>query len=270
MSFSTSAVDPFVVTESSSNPIGGYRSTNTKTLRTPVIAAGESTGVFVIAGQSTCANSLDGSYTPTNGSKIDNFNIYDGGTYVAADPQLGCTIDTVGGVGNLFFRMADKLITTSVFARVIIVPIGVGGSQISEWAPGGAHNKRLIISAQRLAAVGLPITAFLWMQGETDAALGTVQATYQTALGNVIGTPRALGYNAPWLVGQCTYNSGNTSSAVRAAQAAVVNGTTIYAGADTDTLTGTSVNRQADNTHFKVAGGDAAAALWRTAVDAVF
>lgn len=233
-----------------------------RTIRDPRLNAGETTGVFVVAGQSNAANYVDTTATLTNGSKIDCVNIYDGGTYAGTDPLLGSD----GSLGSIFSRMADVLITAGKYQRVILCPIGRGdtGTSINHWATGGMHNQRLIVVPRRLAALGLSVTAFLWQQGESDTDLGTSQASYAASLAQVIGAPRAFGYNAPWLLAKSTYSNGSVSSAVQAAIAAAINGTTIFAGADTDTLTGTTTNRQVSgNTHFKAAGANAAAVLWR-------
>jgi len=267
----TSLPDPFVVPDlpdqgtAGSVPWGGHRFPNGKTMSTPRLVVGEKTAVFVIAGQSNCSNSVDTAYSPGNAAKVDNFNIYDGGMYRAVDPLLGCTIKTSTLNGNIFGRVADKLINAGWRDRIILATVGYGGSAISSWRLGGQLNPRLIIAPQRLAAVGLSVTAFIWMQGETDNnPLSTPQANYAAALGEVIGTPRALGFNAPWLIGKCTYINGATSAQVRAAQAGVANGTDIFGGADTDTLTG--VANRYDDAHFSALGADAAADLWKAAI----
>lgn len=235
----------------------------------PRLVAGERTGIFVLAGQSNICNTVQSAlYTPTHSTKIDNLNILDGGTYRAVDPLVGC--DAEPGNGHVFGRVADKLIAAGVFDRVILVPVGVGATPISDWTVGGQYYPRVVAGGRRSAAVGLPVTAFIWAHGETDKVLGTSQAAYQAALSAMISGVRASGYNAPWLIGLSTYEAGATSSPVRAALAAVTNGTDIFAGADTDTLTGTSVNRRPDDTHFQAAGADSAAILWKTAIDAVF
>jgi hypothetical protein len=263
--FSASSLDPYTFGEASTNPQGGNRNTDSKSIRTPRLNAGESTGVFIIVGQSNCCNSVPSAYSPANASKIDNILIYNGGTYAGADPMLGCENISPGVLlGNWVTRFADKEITGGKYARVILMPIGIGGTTIAQWAPGGELNPRLLVAPKRLASVGLTVSAFIWMQGESNH--GTAQATYSAALTTVIGTPRASGFNAPWIIGKCTYITGTIDANVQAAQVAAPNGTTIFAGADTDTLTAAS--RQADNTHFTDAGSDAAAALWVTAVNA--
>jgi len=101
---------------------------------------------------------------------------------------------------------------------------------------------------------------------------GTSQANYASRLTSIISAVRAHGvdFAAPWVVGKCSYNGGATSAGVRAAQASVVNGTDIFQGGDTDTLTGTSVYRSSGDVHFTAAGANAAAELWKSAIASVF
>jgi hypothetical protein len=251
--------------EISAFPSGGNHDTSGKTARNPRLNGGETTGIFIIAGQSNCCNSVDTLYAPTNASKVDNLNIYDGGMYAATDPLLGChNIPGTAGMGNTFGRMADKLIDAGTYQRVILVPIGIGATTVAMWEPSQILFQRFLVAHRRLGAFGLTPQAVLWMQGESDHA--TTQADYEESLSAIITTLQSAGHSTPWLVGQCTYNAGSTSSAVRAAQAAIVDGINVFSGADTDTLTGTSVYRQADNTHLTAAGADAAADLWQDAI----
>jgi hypothetical protein len=262
-----SAPDPFTLL-----PFSTFRSHASiigKVVVDPRLVAGESTAVFVTGGQSMSSNTVDTPYTPTNATKVDQINVHDGGTYRAVDPLLGCEIDTTGNTGTVWSRLGDKLIDGGVFQRVIFIPVGLGGTSADDWNSNQALYNRLVVAGRRAAAVGLPVTGFLWAQGERDGVLGTAQAAWQASTSGIIAKVRAAGFGAPWFIAKSTYQAGATSATIRAAQAAMVNGTDIFAGPDTDTLTGTSVNRQADNTHFKAAGADAAAALWKTAIDAV-
>lgn len=256
--------DPYLI----NNPTFPNSDARSKTVRDPRLNAGESTAVIVIAGQSNTCNTVLGTgalYTPTNASKIDNLSLSDGGTYAAADPLLGC--DSTGG--SFMGRLADKLITAGVFQRVILAPVGVSATSITRWMVGGDLNSQIMVACRRLAAVGLTPTMFLWQQGETDnGVMG--RSTYSTNLLSVIGSPRAEGYNAPWLIGKSTFNGTTTDSNIRQACADVINGTDIFAGADTDTITSSTYRQTAPSPHFNPTGADAQADLWKTAIDAVF
>lgn len=261
-----SAPDPYLVAAR----FASYRACTGipgRTIADPRLADGETTAVLVAAGGSMICNSVDTPYTPTHATKVDNLDLHDGGTWRAIDPLLGCGLDASGNTGNILGRVADKLIDLGVCERVILIPAGLGDTAADDWNSSAELRDRLIVAGRRAAAVGLTVTAFLWVQGERDGVLGTTQSAYEASLTGLIDRVRAAGFAAPWLIGRSTYAAGASSSAIRAAQAAVVNGTDILAGADTDSLTG-GTYRQADVTHWKAAGADAAAALWASAIDA--
>ncbi|NTG12684.1 sialate O-acetylesterase [Agrobacterium rhizogenes] len=241
-----------------------YSNLSGKTPSTPRLTSGANTAVLLVVGQSNAANYASASlYAPTNATKIDNLSIVDGGTYRGSDPGLGCT----GNLASWLFRSADLLINDSTFDRVILVPIAVGGTSITLWAPTGSLFSRISAAIARCSNVGLSVSAVAWQQGEADTSMA--QATYAGHLTSIISATRALGMPAPWFIGKSTYNGGVTSPTVRAACAEVVNNVDIFAGADTDTLTGTTY-REPSLVHFNEAGINAAAGLWRDALEAVF
>lgn len=234
------------------------RNPDSYTLVNPNLVAGETTCVILAGGQSTITNcGTASSYTKTN-SKIHMVNIYTGGMYSAINAMIG-----VDGAGeNFLIRMADKMINASKYARIILVPFGLGSTDIAKWQVGGFCNERVTAACNRVKAMGLlaATTVYvIWQQGESDKALGTTQAAMTSGLNSVISTVRAVLPTTPMYVSKTSWANGGTSSAVRAAQAAVIGGT-IFAGPDTDTLDAT--NRLPDNTHWNGTGADAVAGLW--------
>lgn len=232
--------------------------TTGRVLVDPRPVAGERTLTLICAGQSNIANACDTPYTPTNVGKVLNLNIWDGGLYRYQDPVLGASAQVACWVG----RLGDKLINAGRCERVVLVTIGMGASFVIEHTPGNPENSKITAAVERCRALGLTVSAFLWMQGEADNG-GTSQADYTTRLQQVIATPRAIGETAPWYIAKCTLMSGVTSATIRAAQASVVNGDDVRAGPDTDTLTG--ANRW-DTTHLSGTGANACADLWVTAL----
>lgn len=241
----------------------GFNNTRGKTFSNPRLTPGETTAVLVGCGQSNMANAIDTPYTPVNGGKIDNLNHMEGGMYVASDPLLGP--DSPGG--NVLLRIADKLITGGIFQRVILVCIARSSTSIVRHAPGGDLNPFYALACRRAAAVGLSPTAFLWQQGESDH--GMAQSTYLDSLNALIASVRSAGFTAPWFIGKSTYNGGEVDANVRAACGAIVNGTSIFAGADTDDLAGLTY-RQPGDVHFNATGANIQANRWKSAIDAVF
>lgn len=236
--------------------------------------------IIVQAGQSNNMDTAPDAYTPTNASHIFNLNIYDGKIYPAIDPLVGCgyIISGVNENGNPALRVADALISASLFQNVYIVPLAIGGTSAADWE-SGLESTRLSVAALRLAQRGMVaqtnVTVIvMWGQGEEDNLLGTSQATYTTEMNAVI----AQFGGGTWFIAEQTYDTGNggtTSPAVQAAQAALVNHPSVWAGPDADALVGNicgpSANaacRQSDGTHWSDNGSYSYAAAWVTALEA--
>lgn len=260
-----SRTDPFYLADAAKyGPAGAVNSSAVgRTQRDPRIIAGEDTAVFIVAGQSHVGNYATGTFTPTNGSKLDNLNIIDGGVYAAADPALG----TDGTGAHWPYRMADAMITAGMYDRVILVPIALNGTAVAEWAPGGAYSSKLTVAFARCAALSLPVTGVIWQLGEQDKILGTSQAAWEASFDAMVAAQVALGNNVPWFVVKSTMVTNAVSATIQAAQDAVLGGS-VYTGGNCDSLTG-GTNRQGDGTHLTATGAAAMAALAKTAIDAV-
>jgi hypothetical protein len=246
----------------------GYRNTTGRTRRSLAINSSDSTLVLINAGQSNATNILPSAVTLTNGTVIDNFNVYDGGLYDANGRMMGTDI---GGQGTVVQYLADLLITNGRFDRVIVAPLAISGTPISVWADGGVLADRIPLAMRRLASRGIVpgmtgVTfALLWMQGEADNSNGTTQSAYQTAFGRVKANAIAAGFSGRIFVTTETWDAGTTSSAIQAAQAAVRDNVTVFDGGNLDSLGNTY--RQ-DTTHFNDTGGASAATLIEAAMHA--
>jgi hypothetical protein len=220
--------------------------------------ASSGTKVIVVLGQSLFSNSTNDSYSVANPTKNLNFNIFDGNCYGSQYTLLGAT----GTGGNVLARMADHLITSEGVPGVVLVPATVGGSHIGLWSnpqtPPYLYNLIGVV-ARRLAAANLSPTEIIWEHGETDCSLGTAQTAYASGLNTVLAAIQRAWPSTPILVNSAeTWINGSTCSSIAAAQAAAINGTSVFAGANTDSLG--SLNRW-DDTHFNGVGAVAAAAL---------
>ena len=272
-----SAPDPYVLDDLIAP---GHNATGGLTPRSLVINPAFRTLVLVTSGQSLLCNTNPTLFTPANNTVIDNFNIYDGVAYPISGALLGATNSIpVGllGPGNLSARVADLLIASGIWNRVILVPIGVGGTFIVDWSAGHLSTPgvggRFGVAMRRLAARGIaPATtgvtfANLFGLGETDSANGTSSAAWQASFATLMANNVSAGFSGKTFVNLETLTAGATNSTIRAAQAAVVNGTTIFQGGDLDTLTG-GTNRQVDGTHLTDSGAASAATLIYNAMHA--
>ncbi len=210
--------------------------------------------VALAFGQSNSAN---------HGSVLDNgdrnvYNFYQGELYEAQDPLLGAT----GDGGSVWTRLGRKLIASKKYDAVVFVTVGVGGSEIGRWTPGGDLHPRVLGAIRDLKAQGLDVTHLLWHQGEADNRLGTSQEAYRERFLRLLSSIRSQGVDAPIYVSTTTRcGSLNPNEHVRQAQIKLIDaGSGILAGPDTDILTG--VDRKRDGCHFSDVGLGKFADLW--------
>ena len=223
--------------------------------------------VIPIFGQSNTCNLMPTAYTPVSADVL-NFNIYDGKTYVADGPLLGCSNAALPGygTGNAYTLLGDLIAGTGMFDKVILAPAGIGGTYISQWE--NDQFNRINATAAALAKAGLTATAVLVQQGEADNVAGTSQAAYQAAMTKTIAKIRgAFGATVPIFIAKSSWVNGAVSTAVTTAQGNVVSAPAkIIAGPNMDTLGATK--RVADNTHLNDAGAADLSALWLTSLQA--
>lgn len=285
--YSLAVVAPFVPANPNVNYFPDWNNPNGKEVVDMSTLTG-TTIVILVIGQSNTTNVTPALYVPTNRTGVINFNIGDGGFYRAKsgggaiDPLLGCSGNVDYGLpnkwpnGNWIGQLADQLISAGKATNVVIVPIGVGGSFVADWAVGGSNNPRIAVAHARMVVAGLVPNAIIYGQGESDNG-ATSQANYTTRGNSMISTLRSFwGTSIPILINKQSYISTLTDANVTNAQAALVdhaNG--VWAGANADALVGNVCGagantncRQSDNTHWSVAGAYSIAAATVAALHA--
>jgi hypothetical protein len=213
--------------------------------------------VALAFGQSNAANYVRGRLASASGV----INYYRGRCYAGKDPLPGAG----GTEGSVWSRLGDLLIAGGDYDQVVIAGIAVSASEVARWTVGGDLHPRLIEVLADMHAHGLTPTHLLWHQGETDAKEGTDAEAYRRHFLSMIDSVRARGIAAPVYVATATYCHGRSSSAIRAAQASLVDPNAgIHAGPDTDALTGPRWRH--DDCHFSADGAVRHAQLWRDAL----
>ncbi len=209
--------------------------------------------VALAFGQSNSANFGDGSKKAGNGV----YNFYQGKLFHAKDPMLGA--DSNGA--SVWPRLGDLLISTNHYDNIIFSTIGISGSKISRWQPGGDLHQDLLSAIQSLEANNLTITHLLWHQGESDAKYNTSKNDYQSAFKNMLRSIRDQDVYAPIYVSIASRYKGHPKNeTIRNAQIELAQENRgIFTGPDSDQL-GEIYRR--DGTHFNSAGLDKFAQLW--------
>ena len=158
--------------------------------------------------------------------------------------------------------MADQLIEGGAFDHVILAPVAVGGSNISQWAKGGALNTSMIPLLQDLT-VQYKVTHVLWHQGESDFALRTDPAHYKQQFLSFAETLRANSVDAPVFVStasRCLPGWSETNAIRTAQQELAAAHPGFRPGVDTDKLL--QAQDRYDDCHMSDSGEKKTANAW--------
>ncbi|MDH7461747.1 sialate O-acetylesterase [Chitinophagaceae bacterium 26-R-25] len=221
------------------------------------------TMIALIIGQSNAANHGKVAYAPTHSSV---FNYCEGKLYTAKDPLMGAT----GTGGSVWTHLADMLIDSSDYKKIIIIPIAVGGSAIGRWTSGDCYLK-LQQTLRLLDSQHIKLTHIFWHQGETDNILNTTGETYKKSLDTILNTIRSYHQDAPMYVSIASYHPApvakplGVDNVIRKAQMEFINEHKgILLGPDTDELI-YAIHRF-DAVHFSDFGMQAFARQWLKAI----
>lgn len=124
--------------------------------------------VIIVAGQSNAGNFVQRKGINKHGPAIANY--FAGECKVASDPLMGAH----GELGSPWITLANRLIESGKYDRILLVPVVFGGTSMTRWRSGG--DLRLILEHQmrRLKLERLPVTHILWTQGEADRIEGSI------------------------------------------------------------------------------------------------
>ncbi len=157
----------------------------------------DSTAIILTLGQSNSANYGQGTYECHN----QVFNYFKGNLYKAKDPLLGAS----GPRCSVWTRLADMLIDSGFYNKVIIIPIGIGGVSVDCWA-NLYCNKTLQETLQLIEKDSIKITHVIWHQGETDNILNTPKEVYKSNLKKVLAQIREYGISSNFYVCVASYH----------------------------------------------------------------
>lgn len=222
-----------------------------------LFAAGQGSAVVLGVGQSNIANEGEAAARHEPRGEVYNFNFFDGECYVAKDPLLGASINR----SNVLTRLGELLVERGDYRRVLLVPIGHGGTYAGEWSPDGRMFPRLQWTIEQLRERRIKITHVLWQQGEAEAAAREPNAEqWMGRFREMVGAMRNSNIDAPIYVAQSTVCCNDPNDIIRTAQRQVVDSQAgILAGPDIDRV---GRDERYDGCHFSAAGLRHAAELW--------
>jgi lysophospholipase L1-like esterase len=208
--------------------------------------------VAVAFGQSNSANF--GNTPRRAGPGVYSF--YEGRCFRAADPMPGAG----GGGGSVWTRLGDEILKSGLYSNVLFASIGVGGTSVSQWRPGGILHNKILATVEQLRKHRLEPTHMLWHQGEADMRRRTNTRQYREMFLEMLGGIRAGGIDAPVYVSVATRMGQKTSPEIQKAQRGLVDvSRNILPGPDTDKL---GFQYRYDGVHFSDEGMEVYSAMW--------
>ncbi|MFA4870514.1 MAG: sialate O-acetylesterase [Pedobacter sp.] len=209
-------------------------------------------------GQSNAGNYGNGTYSTRN----EVYNYYKGKLYKAEEPLLGPD----GGGSSVWTRVADMLIDSGLYEKVIIVPCAIGGTSVECWSEGHCKDK-LIKTLDYLENDNIKLTHIFWDQGETDNVDNTTTAEYKKRLKEVIKMIRDRKFNAPFYTSISSYFPYNNDNlygidpdVIKAQEEVIKEIDNVKRGPNTDSLN--LAYYRADAVHFTEKGLDELAKRW--------
>jgi len=89
----------------------------------------------------------------------------------------------------------NKLVASGLYREVILIPAGIGGTSIHQWAAGGKLNK-MLLDVVDSAAPFYQITHVLWHQGEADYIFRTREEAYIADFHSIVASLKTHGVTA--------------------------------------------------------------------------
>lgn len=220
----------------------------------PRIIHADSTAVILTLGQSNAASSGQGTYHCRN----EVYEFYQDSLFSALDPLLG---DVGNGGCSVWTRLADMLIDSGQYRRVVLISLAVGSTTVQSWEEGTCSS----ILQERLEMIsrhGINVTHMVWHQGESDNLENTSREVYKVRLKRVLERIRRAGVEAPFWVCVASYHpemigvkEQGLDTCIRRAQIEFVEETSgTRPGPDTDLLN--LASDRYDGVHFSRTGLD--------------
>lgn len=211
------------------------------------------TMVALVLGQSNSANFG----SRRNSAESSVYSFFKGRCYRAIDPMPGAD----GEGGSVWPIVGDELVRKKRYRSVVFITIGVAGSSIARWAPGGDLHKTIIDTWLEAKTAGLNVTHVLWHQGEKDMLLRTGSQVYVQKFKELVSSMKLDGILAPIYISIASYCDGKRSEAVTGAQLHLIeNIENAFAGPNTDQFI--SQTDRYDECHLSPSGMSHVANAW--------
>ena len=196
-------------------------------------------------GQSNSANSMTEKSDVAIPSNLYQYDWKSQNCYFFKEPLLGAD----GLEGNVITYTGIKM-ANNYKKPIVIIPFGVGGTSVLEWAYGSFYNQHQIVMKQ-VKESGMSPRIFLWHQGEADFKLQ--EEVYYFALRKVVESTLKSFPKSSFGIALATRCIHKPSNPVRSAQIRISQDLPrSFISADSDMITG--LDKRPDNCHFSAKG----------------
>lgn len=211
---------------------------------------------ILVVGQSISSNCNEHKFGP-----VDNvFQVgRDGSIKAAQDPFEWADCSN----GSMWMPLGKQLIDGGIAKKVVFMPIGVGGTKVSDWQDGGVAYPKLGNVIAQIKAKGLHFDMAFWHQGSSD--IGTDPADYFNRLTSVVANIDANVPIGRWVIGLHSRCNGSYDPKIEDAQRrfASLVGSNHYLGPNTNLIPD---EMRIDGCHLTQQGQETMAAMWYDSV----
>lgn len=211
---------------------------------------------ILVIGQSISSNCNESVYGPV----ANVFQIGKDGTVKAAsDPFEWADCDK----GSMWMPLGRRLIESGVAQKVTFMPIGVGGSKVQDWQPGGGAFTKLNQALDLARKNGIKFDYAFWHQGSAD--IGIARDEYVQRLQSVIAYVGNNSQVGRWLIGIHSRCYDRYDTEIEAAQRIVGDAAAAgrFLGANSNLL---GNDYRFDKCHLNQQGQEQMAQMWLEAI----
>ncbi|MXR36811.1 sialate O-acetylesterase [Craterilacuibacter sinensis] len=214
---------------------------------------------ILVIGQSISSNCNQNKF-----GKVDGVYQFDlnGNVVAASDPFIWA--DCNGG--SMWMPLGERMIKSGLASKVVFMPIGIGGTKVSEWLVGGRAFGKLETALSVIAKKGITFDYVLWHQGSSD--IGTPGNIYQDDLHKLYSYVRKKIGVVPWVVARHSRCYGRYDEKIDGVQQKIVTNAPLffYAGPDNNSL---DDRFRFDSCHLNKTGQIKMAELWFESIEKV-
>jgi len=206
------------------------------------------TAIILAIGQSNSANHGEKKWKTKYPNEV--FHYFNGKCYRAESPIIGAS----GEEGEFLTPMADQLIASKKFKKIILLSSGIGGTSILRWQATGDLNQMLLNTLAKVPKK-FHLTHVIWHQGESDFSLKTTSIQYTKSFNSLLKTLENMNIKVPVYIAIASKCDPQwyEENPIAHAQLSLIDQEKIFLGANTDSLLLNS-DRKNDQCHFSESG----------------